>query len=326
MSDARGSSNAARTLALVAGMLAGCGGSGGSAPDAALPTGADASGGSGPDAALPAGADAADGPANVCVADGGVAPLLCTCNPALASVTDLSGTWVLETIGAQTVAVPGYANPFHLKSINVILVQVAQNGNEVTLTGHNCDRIQHDDPSNPAKVVVLDPWRLTPSPVQRSGSFAPDDSGQWSLTLPTLTEVFGARLSDPATDALPTDPNDPRVVDVDNDGYPGLSVGLGGVGSLISGTLRSVQRQATALHGLAVAADRVEGGMAYQSDQSVVASQPPSLKDLFKLSTASTDPAACSSTFVMVKVSDVADAGAVDCAWVRANESALLGF
>jgi hypothetical protein len=310
MTDMRGFLSKTRALALVAGFFAGCGSGGGSGPDAAPSTGADAGGGL----------------ASVCADDGGVAPMLCTCNPALASATDLSGTWVLKTVGAQTVTAPTYPNPFHLKSIGVILVQIVQTGNEIALTGHYCDRIQDDDPKNPAKVIVLDAWRLTPFPIERSGSFAPDDSGRWVLTLPSTLpsaiEVAGADLVNPATDLLPTDPTDPRLVDSDNDGYPGISVGLSG---LITGTLRSVQRQSTTLRGLAVAANRVEGGMAYQSDQSIVASDPPNIKDLYKLSTSSTDPAVCSSAFVMVKVSDDTDAGAVDCDWVRANEATLLG-
>lgn len=282
-------------------MFVGCGGSGGSAPDAAQP---------------------ADGRASLCVNLG--SPALCTSQPALTPAPDLSGTWVLETIGAQTVKVPAYANPFHLKSIGVILVQVTQTGNDVALDGHYCDRIQQDDPNNPAKVIVIDAWRLTPFPVQRSGTFAPDNSGQWTLTLPTFIEVAGAALTDPACDPLPTDASDlVHLVDSDNDGFPGISVGLSG---LITGTLRSVQRQATALHGLAVAADRIEGGMSFQSDQTIIASEPAALKNLYASSTATTDPTACSSTFVMVKVSDDADAGAVDCDWVRANEATLLGL
>jgi hypothetical protein len=238
-------------------------------------------------------------------------------------VTDLSGTWILQTTGAQTVTAPTYANPFHLKSINVMLVQVTQTGTDISLTGNYCDRIQHDDPSNPAKVIVIDAWRLTPSPFQRSGTFAPDASGQLTLTLPTMIEVAGAVLPDPVCEALPTDPNDPRVADADNDGYPGISVGLQG---LITGTLRSVQRQATALQGVAVAADLVVGGMAYESDQSVVASDPPSIKCLYTYSKSSADLAVCSSTFVMVKVPDAVVASGVDCSWVRAQEAQLLGL
>ena len=118
------------------------------------------------------------------------------------------------------------------------------------------------------------------------------------------------------------DANDPRLFDTDSDGFPGITVGLVG---LITGTLRSVQRQATALHGVAVSADRVEGGMAYESDQSVIASDPSSIKSLYASSHSSADPTACSSTFAMVRVPDVADAGVVDCAWVRDNEVTLFG-
>ena len=287
-----------RVLGFVAGILAGCSSSGGSVPDAAPEPGA----------------DAGSEPANVCVDIGAPVPL-CPSSPALASVTDLSGTWVLETIGAQTVTAPTYSNSFHLKSLGVILVDVVQNAADVTLTGHYCDRIQNDDVNNPATVIVLDPWRLTPSLVQRSGTFAPDESGQLTLTLPSLIEVAGADLADPACDALPTDPNDPRVVDTDGDKYPGISVGLRG---LITGIIRCVQRQATALHGVAVAADRVEGWMIYESDQSVLASDPANIKSLYSMSKSSADPTACSSSFVMVKV-----AAGVDCDWVRSNEATL---
>jgi hypothetical protein len=257
----------------------------------------------------------------VCV-DVGATASLCTSNPSLPSVTDLSGTWVLETIGAQVVTSPAFAQPFHLKSINVLLAQVVQTGSQVSVSASYCDRIQHDDPSNPAKVVLPDAWRLTPAPLVRSGSFADDGTGQLTLTLPTLIEVFGATLTDPACEALPVDANDPRLFDTDGDTFPGITVDLSGA---LSGTLRSVQRQATALHGVAVRADRVEGGMAYESDQSVVASDPPNIKTLYASSHASADPTACSSTFVMVRVPDVADAGVVDCAWVRDNEVTLLG-
>ncbi len=262
------------------------------------------------------------GPANVCV-DVGATASLCTSNPSLPSVTDLSGTWVIETIGAQVVTTPAFTQPFHLKSINVLLAQVVQTGSDVTLSASYCDRIQHDDPNNPAKVVLPDAWRLTPAPLVRSGSFADDGTGQLTLTLPTLIEVFGAILSDPACEALPVDANDPRLFDTDSDGFPGITVGLSG---LISGTLRSVQRQATALHGVAVGADRVEGGMAYESDQSVVASDPPNIKTLYASSTCQRRSHGVQQHLSsMVRVPDVADAGAVDCAWVRDNEVTLLG-
>jgi len=116
-------------------------------------------------------------------------------------VTDLSGTWVLETIGAQTVTAPTYANPFHLQSIGVILVQVTQTGSDVTLDGHYCNRIQNDNSNNPAKVVIPDAWRLTEFPIQRSGTFANNGAGQLELTLPTRSrfrvQIWSTRPATP---------------------------------------------------------------------------------------------------------------------------------
>jgi hypothetical protein len=259
-------------------------------------------------------------PTGVCGNPGTTGPV-CTTLPPASPVTDISGTWVLETIGAQVVQVPSFTQPFHLKSISTALVQVTQNGNTVAFNGQYCDRIQHDDPRNPAKVVLLNPWRFAPLPVQRTGSYAPDALGNWTLTMPAMVETFGARLADPACDTLPLDSNDPRLFDDDHDGFPGISISLTGP---VTGTMRSVQRQVTALTGYAVTPERIEGGMSYGSDQTVVASEPSNIQCLYRTSQSFADPAECSSTFVMVKVSP--SAGAVDCAWVRDNETALLGL
>ena len=149
MTCLRGFSSETWVLALLTGMFAGCG-----------------SGPTGPAASTP------DAGAAVCVASALVSPSLCTSNPASPLLTDLSGTWVLETIGAQTVTAPGYPNPFRLQSIGVILVQVVQTGSDVAVSGRYCDRIQHDNSDNPAKVVIPDVWRKTELPIQRSGTFA----------------------------------------------------------------------------------------------------------------------------------------------------------
>jgi hypothetical protein len=251
----------------------------------------------------------------------GITAAVCTTQAPASAVTDISGTWVLETIGAQVVQASGFKQPFHIKSISTALVQVTQTGNAVSFDGQYCDRIQNDDPQNPAKVQVLPAWQLTPSPLHRVGTYASDVTGQLTLSMPAVVETFGAQLADPACEMLPLEANDPRLVDHDNDGYPGISVGLQG---LVTGTLRSVQRQVTALTGYALTADRIEGGMFFNSDQTVVASEPANIQCLYRMSQSFTDPTECSSTFVMVKVN--ASAGAVDCAWVRENQKALLGL
>ena len=151
MTDTRRSLNKTRALALVAGLFAGCSSGGGSGSDAATSTGADAGGGS----------------ANVCPDDGGAAPMLCTCNPALAvgdgSVRNLDarnhrgpnghGADLSEPIPPQVHqrdVGPGQPRPGPMSPSPVTTAI----GSRTTI------------PSNPAKVVVLD--RLAADPVARS--------------------------------------------------------------------------------------------------------------------------------------------------------------
>jgi len=132
---------------------------------------------------------------------------------------DLSGTWVLETIGAQTVTAPTYSNPFHLKSIGVILVQVAQTGSDVTLPATTATESRTTTPPTRPGGRSRGLGH-TAFPIQRSGTFADNGSGQWELTLPTAIEVAGANLADrPTTPCLRCQRS--ARVDTDNDGFPG---------------------------------------------------------------------------------------------------------
>lgn len=50
------------------------------------------------------------------------------------------------------------------------------------------------------------------------------DGGVLRVRRPPTPTPVGVRLDDPATEALPTDPTDPRLVDDDGDGNPGITV------------------------------------------------------------------------------------------------------
>jgi hypothetical protein len=273
----------------------------------------------------------------------------CTDKPALASVTDLSGTWVARVQGAQIVnaAVVG---ELYTESVFFILMTISQTGTTVVLDGRYCDRVEHDQ-SKPLVPVVLipDAWAHTEKPVHRIGSFAPGAGGYSILSLPSATEVAGAVLASPS-DPLPTaadylrDPHDPRIVDEDNDGHPGITIQL--TGTSISGQLYSVQRQITSVEAIAVAADRLMGTLDFNSTQNVLDSAPPRLATLYAQPGTSTVPdTTCNSYFAMVRVGDAlgVDGGAVDagfadagdmdggagqggvisCAWVRENETSM---
>lgn len=289
-------------------------------------------GGSNPDAQI--------GEAAASAQEAGMSSPYCTSKAALASVTDLSGTWVVRVVGSQHVMAIG--TNLYPKSVFYILTTISQSGTMVVADGHYCDRTEIDAPGTLVPVIIPDKWAHTEKTIHRTGSFVPGSDGASVLNFPDLAEVAGAVLASPSTDPLPTDATDPRVIDEDNDGHPGITVNLGGIAP---GSLYSVQKQITSVVAVAVASDRLEGALTFTSSQVVLDSNPTTLATLYAQSTTLPDLTACSSTFAMVKVGGLpavdggvldasamdagdvdggsADAGGLSCAWVRANEAVL---
>lgn len=61
--------------------------------------------------------------------------------------------------------------------------------------------------------------RPVPTPVEVSG-----EPGAWEVHRPATPTPVGIRLDDPVDESLPDDPDDPRIVDDDGDGKPGITV------------------------------------------------------------------------------------------------------
>lgn len=79
--------------------------------------------------------------------------------------------------------------------------------------------------------------------------------------------VGGARLSNPRTDTLPETAEDPRIIDADEDGHPGLTLVVGG---LVGGQVYIVQRDASELSGAVLSPRRIAGRVWWKSEQHVV--------------------------------------------------------
>ncbi len=80
-------------------------------------------------------------------------------------------------------------------------------------------------------------------------------------------QLLGVKLTEPATDAMPSGPGDPRVVDSDGDGKPG--------GTLLVGQLCQVyaaNRALSQVHGQWVGPQRIEGGAVHVTNQVALAS------------------------------------------------------
>jgi hypothetical protein len=235
-----------------------------------------------------------------------------SCEPSGApDVPDVSGRFALEQVTSQIVVLPGFADPFHTRVVSVLLGDQTQNGETVALSAAYCDH-HAEDPDLIVHVIIPDAYTASLAPVMRSGTYAKGPSG-YRYHLPKHYELEGVVLDDPVNDALPVDPADPRVVDQDGDGKPGMTLRLTG---LIDGEIYSVQRGFTELDGGPLDADAFEGTITFASDQVVVASDPASLKDQEQSS--SVDTAPCSSYFRMARVPDGSD-----CAYVMSQVETL---
>ena len=84
----------------------------------------------------------------------------------------------------------------------------------------------------------------------------------------------GIRLEDPANESLPTDPNDPRIVDDDGDGNPGITVTID-VGGGITGELYIARREVFAYDAELVGADLIEGVVEDRSEQLAIGASNP---------------------------------------------------
>ena len=138
---------------------------------------------------------------------------------------------------------------------------------------------------------------LTAQP--RYGSLASSD-GVLRLEMETYTEVRGAVLSDPDADPLPTDPEDPRIIDQDGDGSPGMSVHVSVLG-LLEGQIHVVQRVRYRMSGYVVDENTMIGTLEWSDERTVVGATNP----VFLTRSASRphpDPAR--HRFVMIRVDD----------------------
>ncbi len=90
---------------------------------------------------------------------------------------------------------------------------------------------------------------------------------------PTPTPV-GIRLDDPANESLPTDPNDPRIVDDDGDGNPGITVTIR-VTDDLTGELYIARREIFAYEAFLTEPDLLTGTVTDDSEQLVIGASDP---------------------------------------------------
>jgi hypothetical protein len=201
------------------------------------------------------------------------------------TVADISGSWAQLQVVA-TVADAPIIGQVDTLSIALVRWEIEQSaGGLLTIEQVACEL---ELTSDSAFVQMLIPDAFVDSIVayQKPGSI--DLSVQPpQLSVPLHPEVHGANLSDPLNDPMPTSAEDPRIVDGDNDGQPGLTVYVSGV---VDGALYVVQRNLTTIDGVVSAPNRMEGQLGFAQEQVVLGSDNTLLADNPPISAVDPDP------------------------------------
>ena len=96
-----------------------------------------------------------------------------------------------------------------------------------------------------------------------------EENGRLRVVRPATPTGIGIELEDPANDPLPTDPNDPRIVDDDGDGNPGVTSRIV-LTEEIQGELYLARREIFAYDVTEESPDRLVGSITDNSEQLIL--------------------------------------------------------
>jgi hypothetical protein len=98
--------------------------------------------------------------------------------------------------------------------------------------------------------------------------------GQVHIARPPTPTAIGIDIDDPATEALPTDPGDPRIFDADGDGNPGVTSTVK-VGEALEADIYLARREIFIYDLVQQSADRLEGSITDRSEQLILGASNP---------------------------------------------------
>jgi hypothetical protein len=93
--------------------------------------------------------------------------------------------------------------------------------------------------------------------------------GNLRVERPATPTGIGIELEDPANETLPTDPHDPRIIDADGDGNPGVTSAVR-VSADLQGEIYLARREIFAYDVTQVDPDRLEGTITDNSEQLIL--------------------------------------------------------
>ena len=140
----------------------------------------------------------------------------------------------------------------------------------------NVQRFCHADMINDMGVEVVMPDVATEAivPVDTPVEVSTTADGSLRVVRPATPTPIGIDLEDPANEALPTDPTDPRIADDDGDGKPGVTARIV-VTEDLQGELYIARREIFSYDVIQESPDRLVGSITDGSEQLVLGASDP---------------------------------------------------
>lgn len=227
-------------------------------------------------------------------------------------VPELSGLWAQLWVTSSFDTLPAIGQVVGT-TLSINLVKLQQQGTSVSMHVDVCG-VEVDSGTPAVKEVLTDAFVKALGPLQRTAELVAGENG-WELRQPKHFELHGVKLSDAQNELLPVQADDPRVVDEDGDGKPGLTIRIAG---LVDGEIYVVVRDIHETRAQVVSDKELKGLIDWTKDQNVLGSDNPILADNPTKSVPNSDASA--SYVRMLKVDSESN-----CVWLVSNHKALFG-
>jgi hypothetical protein len=185
---------------------------------------------------------------------------------------ELTGLWLAEHITTTVMTLPALNEEVTTTATSLLSLHVRQEGGSLRVSSQTCAVEMLSEP-NIGQRILPEPFLNALALQERAGEVWREE-GELHFELPPFYELRGVTLTDPINEALPTSADDPRVIDADRDGHPGLTVTLTG---FPAGDVYLVQRSWDAWRGVEVERDeagrvmRLKAALEWGEEQSRLA-------------------------------------------------------
>ncbi len=181
-----------------------------------------------------------------------------------ARMPDIQGTWAQVQVTTARTEIP-VIGVIETSTTSLLLTEITREGSDYVLTEKVCS-IDLTGGSDLVTTIISDAFARGVSGNTRAIRWF-RDGDTLRYEQPKAWRASGAKLSNVSRGTLPKAPGDPRILDSDGDGHPGLTVKIRGA---IDGELYVVERSWSVLSGKMDGSGQLHGSIKWYSEQSVI--------------------------------------------------------